>query len=220
MNISIEYELRRGMWEPTQVGWRTEVDSWGVMHDLLHHFPGDVGRTEEELATLGAEYYVNHELLAKGAVSEDEIERSELAALATLSRGLEGFLAASTEDENCPVEFFELGPAPALGAIPAGALRIFEQLATEAATHLCRFVIDDENWAKARASFEDRERVLGWIASGYSRTRERFPDQVKIRQVWDKGLSQLREFRENGEALALSASVTDYEVSLQAETIH
>lgn len=167
------------VWMPVEKGWRSGADCWLVLHDLFHHQDTDDGSLEHELATVGAEYYVN-----------GEGESGEGPSVTLAAAGLIG--VAYAEEGRGP-EFFKLKAAPQ-SRVDDGVravLRTGFESAVAELFDLTGSCSCEAAWKRVRADFSRSKAALGWMVHGYAAARERFPDQEAARLGWDKGLERL-----------------------------
>lgn len=189
--VSLEYRrsvLQGGApWIPAALGWRSPANSWLLAHDMYHHLPQDSGTVAEELATLGAEYYVCHEPLDSG--KDDSL--SGLQALQQSAAGIVG--SAFESDRNGAVDFCLWHAATA--RVSDAAWGIFTAVAMSAVVQLAEMLEgnDDPEWMAALHSFSMDGVVASWLISGYAAAQIRFPDQRHVRKSWQEALHQLQE---------------------------
>lgn len=184
-------------WCPIGDGWRSPCNSWLVAHDQFHHLPGDVGSLCEELATLGAEYYVCHEPLAPSPWPGDA-DALPPPGLNSLVRSAAGIVGMAFESEHSGAEEFVIrqtsGPR-----VPGTTWNIFTCAGTSAAGQLRELVegTDDPEWLRALESFEAPNVAASWIAAGYSNAQARFSSQADVRAKWEQAVTQLRDLEKS-----------------------
>lgn len=179
-------------WQPIGTEWRTTAGAWLVTHDLYHHQPGDQGSLAEELATLGAEYYINHELTTD--LTDQDLVDLPPPGLNPVSRSAAGIVGIALECDTISVEDLVLSlasPTPVANSI---AERVFQAAAESALAELDYIAPDPDfpEWAAVRNAFS-LEVVASWIRAGYWQAQKRFPDQARVRNAFEEGLKLIKQ---------------------------
>jgi hypothetical protein len=165
----------RGEWLPVGSRWKTAASAGLVSHDIYHHLPDDAGTFAEEVATLGAEWYIDMQPIGKPfqAVAERDLRNLERNTVDTVLNALDSkeaqpFLLPSTD-------------APLLND---QEMALFRSLASKVLTML-------EESADARAAQREdfSNRFVQTVLWGYAAAKARFPDQTAVRN----GSMALRE---------------------------
>jgi len=187
--------LGRG-WLPLGDTWRTIACNWLMAHDLYHHEPDDRGELCEELATLGAEYYVCEEPLdppGHRLSDEDSLPPPGMNCLTRSAAGIVGMLweAGTADPQQFVFEFADCAPLPT-----TDAERIFEAVERSAICQLEEMldgISDDEDWAGALREFSRPGLIASWIRKGYRSAAARFPDQARVREGWNAARQQISQ---------------------------
>lgn len=205
-------------WQPLDSEWRTTAGAWLVAHDLYHHQPGDQGSLAEELATLGAEYYINHE--CDIVVTAQDPAVLPPPGLNALSRSAAGVVGIALESDTLGAEDLVLSPAEPTTIANPIAERVF-QSAAESAIAEMEYIAPDPDfpeWAAVRKAFS-LEVVAGWIRAGYRQAQQRFPDQSRVRHAFDAAFKQVKQLSATTEIEAImTVSLTGYDAHLIVES--
>lgn len=211
----IDYVLDGRKWLPVAGGWRTESDNWGVLHDLLHHEPTDTGTVGQELATLGAELYLEYDVEDGSDNPKLDIDRD--LALETLSGGAHGFIGADIHEHGKGPEHYVIEAAPAVEKMPPPeVLHILQKAAASVHEALSEHVLDDENWGQALASIKRTEVVLSWLVFGYVRAGERFPDKKRLAVGMADAKAKLTDLSQRKCGKTFRMSFSDYTLKARA----
>jgi hypothetical protein len=164
-------------WKPLGSTWQTAASEAVVAHDVYHHMPGDTGTLAEEMATFGAEYYVNYE-------HSGERRAIPLLELGAVAVATEAATTARQPDRACVLTSPLRRPLDtnAEEAFSCVAQAAFFQL--EAALEVRR----EDELARGMVSAIPEIRGKTFVASavnlmrfGYRQARRRFPDQQRVR---------------------------------------
>lgn len=177
-------------WEPMgQVASRTSGCSWVAVHDLFHHQPGEKGLLWEELATLGAEYYVNLEPL------DGERLGDKPAGMNALMRNAEGIVAqALNEAETLDANTLVL-PAMTQRRITGEAKWVFRAAATASREALKERIEGLSGVGDAQRVIEAFDRpgaIEDVIAWGYRQAVKRYGCQSAVRKGFDDALRRMK----------------------------
>lgn len=201
-------------WEPQDGTWRTHACAWLVAHDIYHHEPGDKGTLAEELATLGAEYYFEHE---DPDYRPLEVEELPPPGFNSLTRSAAGVLGLALENENLTEKDFLLGHSGTTAldnAIAEAIFRAAAESAREEVAYLCGDSASPE-WAEVLQEYNQLENVASWIRLGYLNAKARFSDQARARQAFHSACDALRAIRAHAsEGSLLVASRTGYDATI------
>jgi hypothetical protein len=158
---------RLGEWLPTDSSWKTVASSGLVAHDIYHHLPSDVGTFAQEVAALGAEWYVDTQPLDRNhnAVSDRAISAFERSATDSLLNALDS-------REKAPF----LLPIVTAGALSDWEMTIFRAVCAKA----YNLVVESLD-ARARLCDDFENRFVLNLLWGYEQARARFPDQKAVR---------------------------------------
>jgi hypothetical protein len=160
-------ESRLGDWLPVDSTWKTAASAGLVAHDIYHHFPSDTGSYAQEVAALGAEWYVDLQPL-------DEAQNSVSA------RNLDMFLRGATDNTLNVLDAKEKTPfllkCHTVKALAGWEMDIFHDLAAK--VHDILLASDDP---RARLCGDFQHRFIQTLLTGYEQARARFPDQKAAR---------------------------------------
>lgn len=195
MSIPLSYRFQlstQGLhWQPIDSAWRTAASEWLVAHDLFHHQAEDCGTLGQELASLGAEYFICYQgkaLLPEFGGPADSVCTPGEVALVNSAAGIVGMVF-----ENCcdmPAGFHLSRPALASSAqslIAPEALAVFAKAAESAASMM-------EELSPAIAPGTPGV-VLDWVMSGYLWAQETYPDQAAAHAGFESMISELHQVR-------------------------
>lgn len=169
---------RMGEWVSVDARWKTEASAGLVGHDIYHHLPTDTGRFEQEVASLGAEWYINIQSLTDDTpLSPRNIQRFKRNVSDTVANALDS-------KERNP---FEL-PARTGPLLSATEMQLFESVAEEAERQL---VASADPRTQNLLSF--RQRIVENLLWGYAGAKTRFPDQARVRRAYDFFVSDLAD---------------------------
>lgn len=208
-------------WLPLEGNWRTAACNWLVAHDLYHHEPNDKGSLAEELASLGAEYYVCHEDRAVSFIPEEGEPELPPPGLNALARSAAGIIGISMESEHLGAEDFALEPSGIAPLDDKVAEYVFRAAAESAAAELNHLAADNDlpEWAPVREAFEQPEVVASWIRLGYVNAQRRFPEQLRVRQAFEAASKAVWEIGfKTGHGAVLTARRQGYDTTLQVTT--
>lgn len=202
-------------WLPTDESWRTACSSWIVAHDLYHHRPADTGSLAEELASLGAEYYICHE-----GSGISEIESGGVLPPPghnALTRNAAGIIGLAIESGNVGFDELALKPSGAALTDCTRAESVFRAAAESAIAemhYLCPDINSPE-WYAVKTAFSQPEVVASWIRLGYSTTKSRFPDQQRVRRAFETTCEAVRNMSSSSPlGSVLMASRAGYDTRL------
>lgn len=170
---------RLGEWASIDSTWKTPASSGLVAHDVYHHLPTDKGTFAQEVAALGAEWYINIQPFS-GKFQEIRAE-----ALASFGRNVsDTVLNALDYTEQDP---FTL-PERVAPAASAEEMQYFQSVACSARQELLAST-------DPRTQVENFEvRFIQNLLWGLDQARARFPDQRAVRrgsQLLSYGLADL-----------------------------
>ena len=180
-------------WTPLEDSWRTPAENWVVVHDLYHHALNDTGSLAEELATLGAEFYICHQPVFQQLPLVDELNPClpppGFNAITCAAAGIVGMKA---EDD------FEDFDEFLMQAVPTQAVPEHEHLFAEAErSAVLQFVEMMEGREKepavqqAMTAFSQKGVIASWVRWGYLQAKIRFPDHERIANAWKQAEAQL-----------------------------
>lgn len=176
-------------WLPRKRRWQDAGDSWLVAHDLYHHYVEDTGTLEEELASLGAEYYICFE-------EPNSLPTYELTAppgLNAMQRSAASIVGI-TWDAGAAPRKFRIEPCPHEPKYPLEN-PLFIEGELSAAYELTYLAGEPSNsrdpWYRAVKSFTAPGTVASWINKGYFDARYRFPNQIRVREAFNELITQL-----------------------------
>jgi hypothetical protein len=174
-------------WQPIGLRWQTPASDALVAHDVYHHLPGDTGTFAEEVATFGAEYYINFE--------NSHLQETAPPGLNALRRGAIAVVANVAEYAKDPAKVFRM-PATRQRRLAPEAEAVFREVAEvaygEALAALSAKETPEESDFEASAHAEDDveldERVfvnsfVNLMRHGYRQAHRRFPDQLRVRSA-------------------------------------
>jgi len=158
---------RLGQWAPVGSSWKTPASSGLVAHDIYHHLPSDTGSFAQEVASLGAEWYVDRQPLTGGfaAMRPRDFEAFERNLLDTVLNALDS-------KERRPFCLPDVSAA----ALSKLEMDHFYKLARKAYDIL--LASTDE---RARDCEAFQARLVLNLLQGYATAKERFPDQAAVR---------------------------------------
>ncbi|VTU41958.1 MULTISPECIES: hypothetical protein [unclassified Variovorax] len=195
---SLELKYRRlpadasDSWEPLPGTFRSAANNWLVVHDLFHHLPHDRGSLAEELATLGAEYYVNYE--GSGLLGAYDTAAAGLPTpgLNALTRSAAGVVGMAYEAGEGP-EVFDLRPttAPVACELAESVFVATERSAVAELEHLLWGMGNEPEWQAAKKAFCTPGLVASWVRQGYQGAKARYPDQARARAGWNEAVELL-----------------------------
>jgi len=159
---------RLGEWASIDSTWKTPASSGLVSHDVYHHLPSDKGTFAQEVAALGAEWYISIQPFS------GDFQDIRADALTSFARNVsDTVLNAIDYKERDP---FRL-PSRTAPDTSTLELEYFQGLACAAHQEL----LSSADPRVARA--EDFEaRFVQNLLWGISHARERFPDQRAVRR--------------------------------------
>ncbi len=178
----VRIELDRGTFRIVGTGrWADFGDAWLCTHDLLHHEPTDRGRLEDEVRTFGVECWLSEKKAGLQAIDHTSLSGSTR----------EGYRDTPT------LEYFTLPePPPVAACVTPAHLRRFEDVVNEgfadaasdiAARYEEVFEKEMEQTELDRLVDEaNQARAVGWMAHGYARAQERYPDRAAAVQFFKR----------------------------------
>lgn len=206
-------------WLPLSRAWQDSASHWLVLHDVFHHLPEDTGTLAEELASLGAEYYILHEgtgLSPEFCRTSEEVAPPGLNALIT---GACGIVGMAKEDCTHGPSQFNLAPIET-ASVPDESNAIFMAAETSAVSQLAEMLEGDPDpeWKAAYASFSKQGLISSWVRSGFLNAKTRFPDRERIQAAWKKAEEGIRDQAgKMAEYETLSISVPEYDAIFKIE---
>lgn len=167
----------------------------------------------EELATIGAEFYVNFERPGMLETPFDQHhEGSAFAhALTTLSCNASAIVGMPFEEGIAVPEGFILPQDDGETRLSPTLEHLLARCARSAVESLDEHVLDDDAWAHAKTRF-NRAAVAAVMRMGYLRARNRFPDREAVMHAFDAAMAQIT-------ARAGAPAGTEMTVSRQGLTI-
>jgi hypothetical protein len=158
---------RDGEWQAVDSGWKSVASAGLVGHDIYHHLPGDQGRFAEEVATFGAEWYVDMQPIGASFYLADkrDLARLEGNVVDTVLNALDSREARA----------FCL-PTRAIDRLTEAEMSYFEGLAAKALE-----VLDKSADPRARTQGDFTARFVQSVLWGYAQAKARFPDQRAAR---------------------------------------
>lgn len=161
---------RLGPWQPVDSSWRTAASAGLVTHDIYHHLPGDTGTFAQEIATIGAEWFIDVQPLPDHA--DQGFLRGERALRRAIADSVLNALDAPGAQAYGALEL----PAPWI--FPGTALEraLFESLSD----HALQAIPPSLRPADVPEA-EFKLRLVAQMAQGAAQARERFPDQARVR---------------------------------------
>lgn len=160
---------RLGQWAPVDASWKFTANSGLVAHDIYHHLPGDTGTFAQEVAALGAEWYID----VQDFKGEQGLPFS-VWPVSNFERNVRDTVLNALDSKE--VRAFDLQPCEAAMLGPKQQA-FFEQLARKASELLAN---SSDERAQGLEDFE--QRFVQNLLKGYWQARERFPDQRAVRQ--------------------------------------
>lgn len=200
-------------WEGLSGGLVGEADSWLIAHDLYHHLPGD-STLADELATVGAEYYVCYE--DTGTSDGSELPPPGKNALEGAAAGIVGMCF----DSDTTHLSFRLAKARGKLEVPETAAAIFNDSEVSAVAQLREMLEgnDDKPWLRSLERFSRPGVASSWVARGYLNARKRFPDQLRVRENWHEAQRRINALAPSAPlGSVLRATRTGYELHLQLQ---
>lgn len=180
-------------WTPVEDSWRTPAENWVVVHDLYHHTLDDTGSLAEELATLGAEYYICHQPLFQQLPLLVEpnpcLPVPGFNAMTCAAAGIVG-LKAEDDCEDLDEFLMQTVPAPAMPEFE----HLFEEVERSAVLQLAEMMEGREkepDVQRALAAFSQKGVIASWVRRGYLQAKTRFPDHPRIQNAWAAAEAQL-----------------------------
>lgn len=193
-------------WLPQGTEWQTEASSYLVSHDVYHHTPNDTGSFPEEVATFGAEWYVNIEALKAGQRPDAEDAKGQERACMDV---LEGMLIESKAPET-----FAL-PEVSYQALPGVADAHMLALGDFAADTLIQAKVLDKS---GKAAFAESFRQ--YCRRGYWAARARFPDQKLVRAEFLSLVNRLNDLVDDEDTLPEEHVLTIVREGARAELVY
>jgi hypothetical protein len=179
--------------------------------------PGDTGTLSEEIATLGAEYYMNHEENGTsdlGQGLDSDLEPPGLRALVSSAAGVMGMAVTVLDLPAHKIQLQSIREPRLSDEIE----RIFGAVATSAYRQLVEVLREKRGWEDVLAQFELNEPMVALMRRGYRLCRHRFPDQALARQRFQAASIRLHELAGTVEEGALLVARREgYDLSFQFE---
>jgi hypothetical protein len=172
-------------WQPVGIRWQTPASDALVAHDVYHHLPGDTGTFAEEVATFGAEYYINFE--------KSQLQELAPPGLNALRRGAIAVVANIAEYAKDPAKVFQM-PTTRRRRLSTEAEAVFREVAEVAygealAALPTKESLEDGDFdtvahGKDEPELDERTFVNSFVSlmrQGYRQAQRRFPDQLRVR---------------------------------------
>jgi len=177
-------QARLGDWVSVDSTWKTPASSALVVHDIYHHLPTDKGTFAQEVAALGAEWYIDIQPLSGEFkdIGEDTLKSFRRVVSDTVLNALD-------YSEPDP---FQL-PLRVVDAASPKEMAFFQQLAGKA--HVS---IQSSADPRSEQAEDFEARFVQNILWGINQAQARFPDQEAVRRgsqylSYDLGDLQLSE---------------------------
>jgi len=180
-------------WKVKGSPWSTLTCPWLIAHDLFHHAPGDLGSVQEELASIGAEFYVNYERSDMSGPQADDASFRYATARKALSASAGSIVGMQFEEGVAEPENFVLTTTDDRTRLAPDLGQLFTACALSAVDCLAEHVLDDEGWAQSRAHF-NVGNIAKTMHGGYLAARRRFPDREAAHQAFASAVSQLSAY--------------------------
>ena len=158
----------RGEWQSIDATWKTPASAGLVSHDVYHHLPGDTGTFAEEVATLGAEWYIERQPLGT------RLPKSGEKHLKTMERNTRDTVQNAVESREAHPYAM---PRRHVQALSAEETAYFDHLARVAFEELAQAGVSN-HYVQADFHLRFLENLL-W---GYEQAKTRFPDQAAVRE--------------------------------------
>ncbi len=161
---------RLGQWEPVGSRWKSTASSGLVAHDLYHHLPGDTGTFAQEVASLGAEWYIDIQPLDGNfqSITPRQFKSFERNVTDTVLNALD---ARERQPFVLPVR----APSP---KTPPSEMTYFTRMADIALQ-----VLDNSDDVRAVDREDFAARFVANLLQGIAQSKERFPDQRRVRRA-------------------------------------
>lgn len=217
MSSSVSLTYRRNAafftlpWVPVTKNWQSNADNWLIAHDLYHHRPWDQGTLFEELASFGAQYYVEHEGRPDSFISRE-----------SLFDGLEGTVGTAWEAFDATVDSFVVKPSDFLNTfdpleLPVEILELSHTAEAFAKQYFYEKAGAPQDWTpEFRAAVEhswgeSSHQVSKAVQAGYVQARRRFPEQRLIQESHVNAITELAEV-ENAlsDGMPMTVTLTGY----------
>jgi hypothetical protein len=160
-------ESRLGEWLPVDSSWKTEASAGLVAHDIYHHFPSDTGSYAQEVAALGAEWYVDLQPLDN---SQNSLSK----------RDLEMFVLGATDNTLNALDAKEKTPF-LLKDYTSSALSNWEMAIFHDVAAKVHSILLSSGDPRARVGDGFERRFVQTLLMGFEQARARFPDQIAVR---------------------------------------
>lgn len=169
-------QARLGEWEPLGSTWKSAASAGLVAHDVYHHLPSDTGTFAQEVAALGAEWYIDVQPLgSKKAKSTSE------GALKSFERNVTDTVFNALDSQEDFPFMLSNGHTVRTNPLSSTEMQFFDSLADKALELL-------EKSKDPRAAARDffKERFLQHLVWGFAHASERFPEQETVREAQNK----------------------------------
>lgn len=162
-------QARLGEWAPVGASWKSEASAGLVAHDVYHHLPEDVGTFVQEVASLGAEWYIDIQ-----GVGVKPVDRLYAWPISGFERNVMDTVLNALESRE--KQAFAL-PERQAQALSAPEMDFFAGLAKKACEAIASHA---EPSGLDPLTFEQRfTQLLVW---GYREAQRRFPLQTRVRE--------------------------------------
>lgn len=157
---------RIGEWLPVDAPWKSIASAGLVVHDMYHHHPSDTGTFAQEVAALGAEWYIDiRPLNASRHAYQRDLDRFERNLVDSVLNAI---------DSSEPAPF--LLPEKKAPALSAMEMQYFEAMADKVVK-----LLSTSNDPRAVVTKECKARLVDNLLWGYAQACIRFPDQQAVR---------------------------------------
>lgn len=199
---------RMGPWEPVNSSWRTTASHSMVVHDLLHHQPGDSGSFEEEILSLGAQWYI-------------EDQAADSAPQHITPRMRDNYFRIVEDVALNALESSQERPFLLSAGTPQG-LTVLEQAFFMELALTARLTVEAAPGARAEQARNDVsvpaffDRFLAAMDRGIALARARFPAQFSIRRSARALLHELADLTDEDVPVGhvIEVAVAGHDVSL------
>ena len=194
--------VREEDWQPLGLDWQSPANEAVIAHDLYHHLPEDAGTFREEVATLGAEYYINFERCRR---------LGRLPGLNELQHAA-SYVVTNTAQGAVDVESALSLPASLTKPLDPIAERIFAEVALTAyseipvLTDLPDEIFEPEEDGTNPYQVAFCNAFVGTMRQGYRQAKTRFPDRSRVRAAFKSLERDL--FRLNASVAPIGTTLT------------
>ena len=162
-------QARQGEWAPVGASWKTTASAGLVAHDVYHHLPQDVGTFAQEVAALGAEWYIDVQ-----RVSDQPVASIEGWPLSGFERNVMDTVENALDSREAQAFALPLREAQPLSA---SEMAFFSELAQKVHATLAA--------RGSPAGFDPQgfqHQFVQMLAWGYRQAQQRFPSQELVRR--------------------------------------